>query len=151
MIKNSVQVFRFLWWLLIRCWTSCIFPHCVVVKCSDVSEEHTTFIFRVTELVPVTNEVMQWKEMCRWYRTVWGNVFNHSYTMHMEGTGLVPNQWRSYPLFLPSVAVLHNWHTSLFHITSTLTSNNFITLKMGAVFSSGMPEHLSTTECRNRK
>jgi hypothetical protein len=50
-IKNSIKVFRFLWWLLTRCWTSCVFPHCVVVKCPGVSEEYTASIFRVTELV----------------------------------------------------------------------------------------------------
>jgi len=41
-----------------------------VVKCSHTSEEHTVFIFRVTETVPVDGEMM--KKICHLYKRVQG-------------------------------------------------------------------------------
>jgi len=43
-------------------WPSFGFLHDVVAKCTDVSEECTAFIFRVTNLVKVKAEVIEWNK-----------------------------------------------------------------------------------------
>jgi hypothetical protein len=37
--------------------------HCVVAKCTDLPEEPAASIFRVTKLVKVDCEVIQWKKL----------------------------------------------------------------------------------------
>jgi hypothetical protein len=62
--------------------------HCLVVKCSDVSEESTAPIVRVAEEVQVDAKVTYRKKLCQLYRTVQGSLTNQSYGRQEEGLGL---------------------------------------------------------------
>ena len=58
-----------------------------MVECSDILEEHTASIVRVTELVWVDAEVIARKGSCRLYKVICGNSANHRYGGHEEGIG----------------------------------------------------------------
>jgi hypothetical protein len=59
-----------------------------VLKCSDISEEHTASFIRVQESVEVDEEVIWRKIFCQLHRMVWGNLASHSYGGHKEVIGL---------------------------------------------------------------
>jgi len=46
-----IEVFRFSLLLLFKWWYYFGILDCVVIKCSDISEEHSTSILKVSELV----------------------------------------------------------------------------------------------------
>ena len=62
--------FLFIFLLLFKRWPSFGFLHDVVAKCTDVSEERTACIFRVTELVKVNALVIQWNQCVSCIRIV---------------------------------------------------------------------------------
>jgi hypothetical protein len=56
--------------LLFKRWPSFGFLHEAVAKCTDISEECTVSIFRVTKLVKVNAEVIQWNKCVSCIRIV---------------------------------------------------------------------------------
>jgi hypothetical protein len=48
-------------------------------KCSDVSEERTASIFKVSGLGQVNTEAIWWKKICYYVRVFLGNLANHIY------------------------------------------------------------------------
>jgi hypothetical protein len=79
------------------------FLNCFVTKCSDVSENRGTFIFRMTESAQVDTEMMQRMALCLLYRMVLGSSVSHNYERWKEGDGTVTSQWE---LRNPKVALL---------------------------------------------
>lgn len=56
----------------------------VLLKCSDILEEHTTLIIRVTESVDVDEEVMWKKTFCQLHRMGGVNLANYSCGGHKK-------------------------------------------------------------------
>jgi hypothetical protein len=71
-----------------------------VVKCSDVSEQHTASIFRVTEMVQVDAEVTHKKKhvgYVGWFEGVWAITATNG----GEPTGLHLSQYESIFMKMP--------------------------------------------------
>jgi hypothetical protein len=98
--QNCIVVHVLMCCNIVKCIFTCsndgpsfAFLNLIVTKCSDVSEKHGAFIFRMTESVQVDTERMQQMEVCLLYRMVLGSSASHSYGRWKEGDGAVTNQW----------------------------------------------------------
>jgi hypothetical protein len=70
-----IEVVRFSLLLLFKWWYYFGFLDCVVIKCSDISEEHSASILKVTELV-------KWNALpCRYWHNILINIRTYHYYM----------------------------------------------------------------------